>query len=139
MFKTVWRRTSWMLIGPTWWWKLDKERKHRHYNGKDTEKQTNERANEWKNERKNRAEIHEWNTYWVRLEQLKITRFSGTIVGCSANFYKTYRELLSIFYVKRNNTYTEKVKWKCAKTAYFQHFRPKKLFFENWTLSHFRY
>ena len=24
------QRTSWILIGPTWWWKLDKERKHRH-------------------------------------------------------------------------------------------------------------
>ena len=29
-----------------------------------------------------------WKKYWVRLEKLKITGFSGTTIGCSDNFYK---------------------------------------------------
>ena len=71
--------------------------------------------------------------YWVRLEKLKITRekknrtrFSGTIIGCSENFYKILGIAIIYILCKKNKKYTEKVQWKCAKTAYFRHFRPEK-------------
>ena len=44
--------TSWMLIGPTWWWKLDKEKRQGHKlkrywkTNERTNEQTNERASE---------------------------------------------------------------------------------------------
>ena len=73
--------------------------------------------------------------YWVRLEKLKKTRFSGTTISCSGDFYKTL-----VYFMWKNKKYTEKVQWKCPKRqfpAYFRHFRPEKVFIKNRTRPYF--
>ena len=112
-----------MLIGPTWWWKLVKERKQRHkwkrYWKKNdrTKEQTNERASE-------RIEQKSMNEILSKTREIEENPFP-------AIFEKYWKLLITIFYVKKTRNIKKKSNENVQKRrfpAYFRDFRPEKNF-----------
>ena len=102
-----------MLIGPTWWWKLDKEIKQ---NWKTNKRTRNERASE-----RIEQKFNEILSKTREIEENTLFRHDNPLFRHDNRLFRQFLQNIGncyqLHFMWKNEKYIEKVQWKCAKMA----------------------